>query len=281
METPHGTLTSKRVFDPGSHAWHPIEFPVRARADIGVMTWAVEHMRISLDERKLERSRHIHRKTGQSGATLESVETSALMRFVEHIAGVEQAHYFLADFEDDVLSLFEAVHHTNIRRIELLVEHSPADLLMMSENTSTTLVSPDQYRRYCARHIGEYASLIRDAGRVLVLHMCGHLRALLPQLQTVGAHAFEAFTTPPVGNTPLSVGREACPNTCLIGGTNAALWLQPVDSIIAQLERDLEALPHLRGIIPSSAGVMPPAARPETIRAVCDWIHGFSFGKVA
>ncbi len=59
----------------------------------------------------------------------------------------------------------------------------------------------------------------------------------------------------------------------LIGGTNAALWLQPAETIIAELERDLAALPHRRGLIITSAGVMPPAASPETLRTVGRWVQ--------
>ena len=87
--------------------------------------------------------------------------------------------------------------------------------------------------------------------------------------------AFEAFTTPPVGNTTLVDGRTGCPDKCLIGGTNAALWLRPAAEIIAEIEADLDALPHHRGIVMSSAGVMPQFAEPDTIKAVADWVHDY------
>jgi hypothetical protein len=105
--------------------------------------------------------------------------------------------------------------------------------------------------------------------------MCGHLKALLPDLETLPVAGFEAFTSPAVGNTTLADGRVACPGKCLIGGTNAALWLRPAKQIIAALERDLDALPHHRGLLPSSAGMMPPAAAPEAVRQVAEWIHRY------
>ena len=51
---------------------------------------------------------------------------------------------------------------------------------------------------------------------------------------------------------------------CLIGGTNAALWTRPAVEIIAQLATDLDALPHHRGLVVTSAGVMPPCCAPDT-----------------
>ena len=81
--------------------------------------------------------------------------------------------------------------------------------------------------------------------------------------------------SPPVGTTRLADGRAQCPEVCLIGGTNAALWTMPAGEIIAELERDLGELPHHRGVVVTSAGVMPPSASPGKIKAVRDWVAGY------
>ena len=78
-----------------------------------------------------------------------------------------------------------------------------------------------------------------------------------------------------MGDTRLADGRKGCPEVCLVGGTNAALWIRPADEIIARLGRDLDSLPHHRGIVVTSAGVMPPGASPETIRRVGEWVTGY------
>ena len=109
----------------------------------------------------------------------------------------------------------------------------------------------------------------------MILHMCGHLKGLLPDLAQMPVEAFEAFTSPTLGNTTLAEGRRACPGVCLVGGTNAVLWTKPAAAIIEQLEIDLDALPHHRGIVVTSAGVMPPLCAPETIREVGAWVRGY------
>jgi hypothetical protein len=64
---------------------------------------------------------------------------------------------------------------------------------------------------------------------------------------------------------------------CLIGGTNAALWMRDnANAIIAQIEHNIAELPHRRGIVLSSAGVMPALASPETVKRVCEWVHTLS-----
>ena len=197
------------------------------------------------------------------------------MEWIEHIAGVENAHYLLMDYQQEVEALFDVMHANLVKTTEILCEHSPADAFYMIENTSTTLISPDQYKRYCARHVGQYATITKAAGRNLILHMCGHLKALLPQLARIPAQAFEAFTSPTLGNTTLLDGRSGCPDKCLVGGTNAMLWLKPADEIISRIEEDLDDLPHHRGIVVTSAGVMPPLCKPETIKKVCEWVKQY------
>jgi uroporphyrinogen-III decarboxylase len=145
----------------------------------------------------------------------------------------------------------------------------------MTENTSTSIISPDQYRAYPQKHLAEYVEVLGAAGKRTCFHMCGLLTDILADIAALGATAWEAFTSPPVGNTRLADGRAAAPEVCLIGGTNAALWTRPADEIIAEIERDLDALPHHRGVVVTSAGVMPPACAPETIRAVCEWVKGY------
>jgi len=197
------------------------------------------------------------------------------MDLLQHLAGIDHGQYLLADCPGEVEGLFGAMHAVLRRKAELICGHSPADLIYMVENTSTTLLSPEQFRRYCLPYLRQYAETAVAQGRAMALHMCGHLRALLPDLATLPVALFEAFTSPPVGNTTLADGRAACPGKCLIGGTNAALWTRPAVTIVAELERHLDALPHHRGLVLSSAGVMPPAATPETIRSVSEWLRRY------
>ena len=273
--TPHGALRLVQHFDPASQSWHPVEFPVKTRADLAAMTAFWRDEKVDVDADGMAAARERYRQVGEEELLGVGIGESPLMQWVEWLAGVENAHYLLADFPAEVEELFAAIHAVLVRKTQLLAEHHPADVFYMVENTSTTLISPDQYRRYCLGHVSEYGRILQSAGRPLVLHMCGHLKALLPDLARVPARAFEAFTSPTLGNTTMLDGRTHCPETCLIGGTNAMLWTRPAAEIIARLKADLDVLPHHRGIVVTSAGVMPPLCRPETIRDVCQWVRGY------
>ena len=237
--TPHGVLEGIDRFDAPSQSWHPVVFPVRTVEDVSLLTEFYADTRYEVDPERLEHVKATVQERGESLCSAGSIGESPLMYWLEYSAGVENGHFLLADHRADVEALFEAHHQVLLRRAELMAETCPVDVLYMIENTSTTLISPAQYRRYCYGHITAYGEIVRQAGRKLVLHMCGHLKALLPDLAMLPAVAFEAFTSPTLGNTTLLDGRTTCPDKCLVGGTNAILWTQPAHAIIAQIEADL------------------------------------------
>jgi len=273
--TSYGEMETHLRYDGASDSWHPVKFPIDNRRHIEWMTEWFADAAVELDTDGLAQAKARAEEIGQDAVIATGIGESPLMHWVEHLAGIENAHYLLADYPEQVSALFDAMHENLLARAEIICEHTPADIIYMVENTSTTLISPEQYRRFCFGHIKDYAAVALEHGRMMVLHMCGHLKGILPDLAKLPVAAFEAFTSPTLGNTSLLDGRTACPDKCLIGGTNAMLWLRPANEIIAKLEEDLDALPHHRGIVPTSAGVMPPACKPETIKAVCDWVKSY------
>ena len=273
--TPHGEMILVEQWDAPSMSWHPIQHPVTDQATIRLMTEFYEDEAWELDAAAHEQAQAWQRDVGERALVAAGIGESPLMHFIEYLAGIENAHYFLSDYREDVEALFTAMHSSLLRKTHVAAAHSTADAFYFVENTSSTLISPQQYRDYCLPHLRACTEVMQAAGKRVILHMCGHLKKLLPDIGTLPVAAFEAFTSPTLGNTTLLDGRMACPDICLAGGTNATLWTRPHTEIIAQLTRDLNDLPHHRGLVITSAGVMPPLASPETIKAVCDWVKEY------
>ena len=141
-----------------------------------------------------------------------------------------------------------------------------ADSFWLTENTSTTLISPRLFAEFCMPHLAAYGNLIIQHGLVAVHHMCGKLNALLEMIDRLPAQANEAYTTPTVGDTTLAEGRTRMPSKALIGGTNATLWLAPVERIVQAVAADLARCPDRRRIFLTSAGVLPPPVSFEKAR---------------
>ncbi len=276
FNTPVGTLKGIDRFDPLSQSWHPKEFPVRKADDIRIMSLFFADESYEFDADQFEEATALMRDLGDDALAVTGIGVSPLMDWIQHIAGIKQGLLMLADCREEVESLFENMHRGICRRAEITADKSPCQVIYSTENTSTTLISPELFRRYCHRHLTEYGQIVRSAGKLHLLHMCGHLKALLPDIATLPASGIEAFTSSPVGNTTFLDGRRACEDKCFIGGTNAALWLEDAEAIIETIQRDLDILPHHRGIVVTSAGVMPPLCSPETIKKVAEWVKGYA-----
>lgn len=276
-DTPAGPRRRESGFDPVSRSWHPLTFPVLGPADLAPLSAWFEAQRPELNAAALEtaRQRAAQAQSEHTGVTCCTIGISPLMEFVQHFAALDQAHYLLNDNAPAVEQLLEAMGRVILRKAELIAATTPADFVFMVENTSTTLISPRQYRRYCLPILREIAKMLHAHGKRLCLHMCGFLRKILPDLATVGADAFEATTSPPVGDTRLLDARTHCPAVTIVGGTNANLWTRPAEAIIAELRDDLDALPHHRRLVVSSAGVMPPLCSPDTIRQVSEFVRQY------
>ena len=273
--TPHGEMHEVCRFDDGSHSWHPVEYPIKTSDDVRLMRELYEDCEVERDEEALAKGHARVKETGQSACVNQCIATTPMMWFVEHHAGVENGHFLLADCPEEVEAFFNAMHRVICRKAEISAEHSPADMFYMIENTSTSLISPMQFRQHCMPTLRECTEILNAHDRIMVYHMCGLLKDLLPDIATLGAAGIEAFTAPTLGNTMLLDGRTACPDMCLVGGTQATFWTKPADAIIAKIEEALAPLPHHRGIVVTSAGVMPPMCEPETIREVCEWVKAY------
>lgn len=273
--TPAGTLTAANDYDEGSRSWHPMEFPVKRREDIEAMTLFFSDVTCEFDSNQLDKALATVERTGENGVVQTGIGISPLMDWIQHLAGIENAHYMLWDYREEVEHLFETMHKLLCRRAEIIAEKSPAPVVMSTENTSTTLISPAMFRKYCYKHLLDYGNILASGGKMHLLHMCGHLKDVLPDIAKLPAVGIEAFTSPTLGNTTLKDGRTASANQCFVGGTNATLWTRPKEEIYSQIKHDLDELPHHRGIVLTSAGVMTPLCKPETIKEIGEMVMSY------
>jgi uroporphyrinogen-III decarboxylase len=270
--TPDGELVERITRDTYTNSWHPTEFPIKTRQDIARYRWLFDDVRVEVDPDGLAKARRRVSEVGQRGIAIQGWGTSPLMHLVEHVIGPLNVHYMLADHADEVDGLIATMHSANCMFLECVAKHTPADAVVSVENTSTTLISPQQFRRYCLKHLRDYGRIIEGRGKMHELHMCGHTKVLLDEIDTIPASSIEAFTAPPLGNTRLVDGRTKAPSKTLVGGTNAMLWLRPVEEIAAFIEAELAACPDRRRIVVTTAGVAPPACKAEKFGQVADFV---------
>jgi len=270
--TPDGDLRERWRMDPATRSWHPVEFPVKTVDDLKRYRWVYEDVSLEIDEDARAGAAGVCGQIGERGITKTSWGTSPLMHLVEHVIGPVNTHLMLADFPDEMDELIERMHAECLKRAGLVAATTPADLVCSVENTSTTLISPSQFERYCRRHLCDYGRAVEAEGKMHELHMCGLLNALLERIDTIPASSIEAFSSPTLANTRLADGRTRAPSKTLVGGTNCCVWLWPAERIEDYIAAELAACCDNRRTVLTTAGVAPPACTAETFRQVGEWI---------
>jgi len=271
INTPDGDLTATESFDPYTHSWHPGKYMVESAEDLATARWLFRDTRYKVDRAKADRSASRQRElVEQDVVTYDGVGPTPLMDMIEHVCGPESTVYLLYDEPDLFREVIDLMQADRMRQLRARGPHMVADTVWMIENTSTTLISPALFQEFCGPHLAEYGNAILDLDRVPVHHMCGTLNALLESVDALPALVNEAFTTRPLGDVSLAEGRKRMPSKALIGGTNATLWLDPVETIVETVAEDLAACPDRRKVFLTSAGVLPAPVSFEKARRVVE-----------
>ena len=270
-ETPDGTLTGIEAFDQVTQSTHPVKYPVETREDLAMARWLFRDTSYEIDPAvavaTAERQRQYE---AEDMVTLEGVGPGPFMYCVEHLIGPVNTVYLQLDDPELFKELLEEIHQDKLRCFTARLPYCQADTFWMAENTSTSLISPTQFRECCMPHLRAYGQLILDHDIIPVHHMCGTLNALLELIDELPAMVNEAYTTRPLGDVSLAEGRKRMPSKALIGGTNATLWLEKPEVIIDTVAADLAACDNTRGIFLTSAGVLSPLVSFDKAKTVIE-----------
>ena len=258
-ETPDGTLTAVDGIEPISGSWHPAKYAIETAEDMAIARWLFTDVAYSTDPDDVKAGKQRQAKWERDGVVTScGIGPSPLMMLVEQLAGPENTNYLAVDEPEAFAELVELMQQDMVRMLKVMLPAQSADTCWMTENTSTTLTSPTQFRQYCLPHLREYGQMMLDNDIIPVHHMCGTLNALLEDIDELPALVNEAYTTDPLGDVSLAAGRTRMPSKSLWGGTNATLLLEPVETIVQTVADDLAACPDTRKIFLTSAGVLPP-----------------------
>lgn len=273
QKTPLGTLTS--TFMQG----HPVKYPVESIEDARILK------NIWINSRYEETpvgSTEINwgvvdKEVGESGICYASTESSAIQHLLQWDMGVINFYYLLQDHREEMEELFAVMHQCRLAEWEIIARRSPVDILMPTENTSSTLISPSIYASYSLPQIRDFVGVAHKYGKKAILHMCGHLKQLLPIIKETGLDGINGLTPPPVGDTPFEYALDMLGDeTIILGGVFDPTVLQKPVVTAKEIADALEKIFTSR--IRSSHFVLwvPADGQPlplERFLAVRDWME--------
>jgi len=124
-----------------------------------------------------------------------------------------------------------------------------------------------------------WAEIMHDAGKLLLHHACGHLRALLPIMAEEGVDAVESLSPPPTGNIEIWEAQAILgQRTGLVGGIEPVNFLNlDLPALRVYVEDLLARMDHRRWILANSDSC-PPGVTQEKFRLVTEIVKAHRLG---
>jgi uroporphyrinogen-III decarboxylase len=185
--------------------------------------------------------------------------------------GTQNFYFLLNDHPREMDSLIDLIHRRELDAFKCLAA-GPWDSITLCENTSTYYISPAVYRRYNMPHQRDFVQLAHAAGKVALLHMCGHVRDILGDIRQTGCDGIHALTPPPTGNTPWADAWDALgEDFVIIGILDPSIFLLgPVADIAGALDRLMTPGIRRANFVLWAAADGIPVPR-ERFMAVAEW----------
>lgn len=208
----------KRTLTARQKAGHPIKYPVETAEDTRLLLDIWEGTEVRVAQNYAESSARADRWIGDDGVFAQTLLPSPIQMLIENECGSENFYYLLQDEPELMERLIGAMYAKRRIEYQITAEKSPFPLAIPVENTSTTLISPNIYRKYSMPHIAEYASIMHKNGKKAIIHMCGLLKNLLPSLKETGIDGIHALTEPTVGDCRFEEALDALGDDLIIIG---------------------------------------------------------------
>lgn len=205
-----GTLTG--ISDQG----HPVKYPVDCLRAVSIYRQMWEDATfVSCDDTAALLA--LDALIGNDGVVTRFWGPSTIPQLLEQDMGTENFYYLQSDHPDEMDALIRIIHERQLQAFEHLAD-GPWDSVTLIENTSTFYISPQIYERYNMPHQRDFVEIIKQRGKTAILHMCGHVYALLDLIRETGCDGIHALTPPPTGNTPWEEALDVIGNELIIFG---------------------------------------------------------------
>jgi uroporphyrinogen-III decarboxylase len=278
LETRVGSLCTTLTYSEDANSWFITGFPIKRREDYKIFSHIVENM--TFDENYAAIWDEI-KQLGEDGLTLPQISPflcSPFQTLLDNFAGPQQLYLDMADFLDEVESLLAVMSEKALIAVKIAAE-APAEAYISWETSSTQYISPKYFEQYILPEVNRWGEILHAAGKMLIHHACGHIRAILPQMATENVDAIESVTPPPTGNVEIwDVQKALGKDKCIIGGIEPIQFLDlSLDEFRNYVEDTLSRM-NPRGFIFGNSDSCPPGVSVEKFKAVTEIIRSYEAG---
>jgi hypothetical protein len=204
-KTPLGVLKSIERSSEHGWAWYIVEYPVKSVKDFKVLEYLLERTGYEFDTEAFEKLSSWLRGQGMIWCC---GPRRPLQRLLIEFMGVERTFISLRRHKDEVERIMEAIKQDNDRYYEA-IKKSPIKVVNLTDNLDCRMVSPELFKKYYLPEYQERCDELHKAGKYVITHADGYVKALLPLFKETGLDGVEAVTFKPAGDVTPEEVKEA------------------------------------------------------------------------
>lgn len=260
-------------FDPVSFALADVQSPEDLdgqKALFNRWDWPVEYDEPT--DQYASRASALRKKTDRAiiaGWRMHYLQAGQFMR------GYEQ---FMVDMLADELlarAILDRLHGVYVERLKtFLAAVGPAcDIVFFTDDFGAqngTLISPELFRRLIKPYWAEVIGIVRKAGKKVLLHSCGSISAIIPDLIEIGVDALNPVQITAAGMDPTYLKHEFGKDITFWGGgisTQGVLNGADVNGVRDAVKRNVEILGKNGGFVFTAVHNIQHDVPPENIVA--------------
>ncbi|MFC1525424.1 uroporphyrinogen decarboxylase family protein [Candidatus Latescibacterota bacterium] len=270
IETPRGSMTSDRYFEPTYHTASISRHFVTEPDDYDVLLAYLEDGVVVPDPHILPKLRE---ELGEDGLPLVRVDRTPYQQLWVQWVSLDDLVLHLVDIPERVAPCVEAMA-TQQRRIFEVVATSGADFADFPDNITAPVIGERYFRQYCVPYYDELAEILGDEIPVYV-HMDGDLKPLWDAIGQSGVRGLDSMSPPPDNDTSPGEAVSMWPKMRVCINFPSSVHLATPEVVYATTMDFLEQAGHTgRFQIQISENVPPFAWRlsyPEIVRAIRDF----------
>ena len=268
LRTPVGSIRRAHLLSEEGDTSFLVEHPLKSIEDYKIQLWIEEHARFEFNPQIVPSDESL-----DIAMLIPGSMKSAFQHMVEHLVGTEQLVYDLADFPEEVNALWQALRENDRKAVELAAQ-SDFEFFLTWEDSSTQNYSPMLYEEYIVSEISGWCSKLKANGKFYIQHACGHIKNLIPAMNTCGLCAVESLSPAPTGNVTLKEARAALdPQVGIIGGIEPTELLnRPLEQLGSYVEQVIE---DAKGgpFVLANADSCPPGVSVEKFKLISEIVR--------
>lgn len=243
--TPVGKITEEKKFVAESNTWFLTKHPVTKEEDFKVLIYILKNTKLKPNFERYDADK---KYVGEEGLFIPVISPEMKTGFeslLEHWSGVEMLNYALYDFPELVEEALYYFDRNSVKSVEYSLGSS-AEAFIFWEDTSTTMLNPQQFRQYVLPEIEHWGKLIHQDGKILIHHACGLIKSLYEDMCGSCVDFIESITPYPTGNIDMKDAfAKLPPEKGLIGG---------IDPVFFRNSSEKELTDYVNGLLAEAKG---------------------------